>query len=122
MKRILAKFLSYFPSALPVGLTEFGKWADSVVDLAGLPASRDSQHQALANMIIHLPPRKGDQRPRAYESKNWFVHSLRKGAANQIASFVFQAIRTEMDAKIAEMKHAEQAEATAGKPASGQAT
>ena len=119
MKLFFNKLMSYFPSALPTGVTEFQAWADSIVDLAGLSASRDSQHQALANMIMHLPPRKSDQRPTAYESKSWFVYALRKGAANQIASFVFQEIRKDMDAKIAELKKAEAVPALA--PAASQA-
>ena len=130
MNRFLRKILSYFPSALPTGVTELSIWAQEIIDLAGLPASVDSQTQAICNMIMHLPPRKRDQRPTAYVSKNWFVHALRKGAANQIASFVFQEIRKDMDAKIAEMKKAEETaantpqtqlvEATAGtEPANG---
>lgn len=127
MRYILKKLLSYFPSTLPTGVTELSVWAKDIIELAGLPASEDSQTQALCNMIMHLPPRKRDQRPTAYVSKNWFVHALKKGAANQIASFVFQEIRKDMDAQIAALKAAEaakaapQAEATAGmEPANGQ--
>ena len=94
IKLVFKYLLSYLPETLPVGLTEFEAWADEVHRLSGLPTSQESTHQALANMILHVGPRKGDQRPTDQLSKQWFVHALRKGAANQIASYVFYTIQT----------------------------
>jgi hypothetical protein len=88
VKLAVKKALSHLPSKLPVGLTEFHKFADSVLELTGKFADEDSMKFAIASMIIHAPAGK-DSLP-----KNHFVQGLRKSAANQVASQVFQDIKT----------------------------
>lgn len=87
MTLLIKKLLSYFPTKLPVGMTEFHAWADEIIKLTGKIADEDSLKFALANMVMHL---KSDL---AHVSKNYFVNSLRKGAANQVASQVFLDIK-----------------------------
>lgn len=127
MKIILKRLLSYVPTPLPVGLTEFNEWADSIIELSTHQfADRDSLYQALANMIIHASPAKSSDTPKAYMPKNFFVMGLRKGAANQVASYVFQEIRLQQAARLEAAKKAseelKQAEVTAGQlvPGDGQ--
>lgn len=110
MKLLLKRFLSYFPSNLPVGLTEYEAWVDSVIELSGSYATRESMSQALANMIMHASPLKGTDTPRNRIPKNWFVKGLRKGAANQVAAYVFYEIQK----KNADKKAADQANDVGG--------
>ncbi len=98
MKLLLKRLASRYPTALPVGMTEFNTWADSVIELSGKFADEDSLKYVLSTMIIHLKP---DQ---AFVPKYHFVKCLRKGAANQVASAVFTDIKTrqaEAQAKVA---------------------
>lgn len=104
MKRIvlaLKSILSHFPTKLPVGMNEFNAWADSVIELSGKFADDDSLRFALASMVIHADAKHGSF-PKAK-----FVAQLRKSAANQVASQVFQ------DIKVKQAEAAKQAEATA---------
>lgn len=112
IKFFAQKLRSYFPSLLPVGVTEFNAWSDSIIALAGPYSDRDSMAQALANMVMHAGPKKGTDMPRGAIPKNYFVNALRKGAANQVASYVFQEIRNQkqaaVDAAVAAAKAAEE--------------
>lgn len=87
MKLLLKRLMSYFPCPLPVGMSQFETWSDSIIALSGPYADSDSMKFAIASMIMHL----GAQR--SYVPKNFFVRSLRKTAANQIAGQVFQNIK-----------------------------
>lgn len=94
MKQLLQKLLlplrvlmSKLPSKLPVGMAEFHEWSDSIIDLSGKFADEVSMKFALSSMIVHLKPDQG------YVSKDFFVKSLRKAAANQVASQFFQDIK-----------------------------
>lgn len=113
LKNFKTRLFGYFPSALPVGVTSFKSWADSIIDGYGLAklADRDSMTFVLANVILSLDTKV------AYVSKRSMALRLRKAAANQVASHVFQQIkeRQQADAKAAQQKLAE---ATAPKVAS----
>lgn len=102
MQRSLLVLRSYFPRRLPVGLTEFHEWADRIISLAGQFADADSMKWALASQVMHLGAQK------AAVSDQYFIRSMRKAAANQVASQVFQDIKTKQQ----EQQKA-QAEATA---------
>ena len=80
------------PHPLPVGLSEFHQWADHIIELAGKFADEESMKYALASQVIHLPHDK------AFVPKRWFVNSLRKAAANQVASQVFYDIKVKQEA------------------------
>lgn len=83
MKLLLKRLMSLVPTPLPVGMTEFEEWSNSIIELSGNYADTDSMKFAIASMVIHLGPQT------SHISKNHFVRSLRKTAANQIASQVF---------------------------------
>ncbi len=97
LRRLLNKLLSYKKTKLPVGLTEFHAWADSIIDLTGKFADTDSMKWAIASQVQHLD-HKVDSIP-----KDYFVRTLRKAAANQIAAQVFTDIK-EKQLKEAEAK------------------
>lgn len=75
------------PRPLPLGVKEFHAWADRVIAGALITATPDSQKFALASMILHLGPTES-HKPDAF-----FVHSLRKSAANQVADAMLREIR-----------------------------
>lgn len=87
MKKGLQLVLSYVPRRLPVGMTEFETWSDRIIDATGPLAERDSMKFALATQIMHLAPQRSSVPDR------YFIRSLRKAAANQVASQVFQDIK-----------------------------
>lgn len=87
IKNLLKLVLSYFPSRLPVGMTEFKMWSDEIIALTGPLADPDSMRFAISSQIMHLAPQ------RCSVPKRYFVASLRKAAANQVASQVFQDIK-----------------------------
>ncbi len=101
MKMLIKRLLSLIPSALPVGLQEFYIFSDDIIELSGPYADEDSMRFAIATMILHLGPQK------SRISKNHFVRSLRKTAANQVAGQIFQ------DIKVKQQEAQKQAEATA---------
>lgn len=87
MKKLVTLLLSYVSTPLPVGITQFNKWADEIIQITGEFADRDSMTFAIASQVMHLGP----QRSRV--PKQFFVKSLRKAAANQVASQIFQDIK-----------------------------
>lgn len=73
---------------LPIGMTEFHQWADSIINKSGLP-NNDSVKLSLAKMVTQLG------HDVASAPKSLFVALLHKAAANQIAF----AVNTEIRAK-----------------------
>ena len=67
------------PRPLPVGVGEWKEFADRILSGTLFTAERDSYEYVLANMILTLGPTES-HKPDAY-----FIHSLKKVAANQIA-------------------------------------
>lgn len=108
VKRILSFVRGFFPSQLPVGLESFHKWADSIFDTYNIPNGSTYRH-ALASMIMHLGPTTHRK------SKWFFVASIRKAQANEVAFDVIQTIKEEDQKKREEeaKAHAEVKEAEA---------
>lgn len=106
----LKKIASLFPTKLPVGLAEFNEWSDSIIELSGKFADEDSLKFAIASMVMHLGPQ------RSSVPKNYFVSSLRKTAANQVAGQVFLDIKEKQKAQQEAAKTAAQS-TTAEAPA-----
>lgn len=73
--------------ALPVGKTEMQAFMDDLINLSGAYADKTSMEFAIASILIHAPADKGAL------SKRYFLDRLRKSAANQVASQVFQDIK-----------------------------
>lgn len=101
MKRLLLSMLSRLPSKLPQGRTEFGKWAASIIKVAGFP-DNDSVRFALASMIPQIGPVKsrGLNIPRSYVSKHYFVKGLQQGATNQVAFVIMQELKNAQQAAL----------------------
>lgn len=77
-----------FPSALPVGLSEFNVWSQSIADTYVLPTTNiDSIKFTLATSIMHLDATA------ARKPKYWFVLLVRASAAKQIAGAAFTEIK-----------------------------
>lgn len=91
------------PHPLPLGRKEFFDWSKKIIEAAAIPgATIESQEFALADMVLHCKPNE------SFVPLGHFVHSLRKGAANQVCHTIFQEIknaqkqRAEDDKKILE--------------------
>lgn len=91
MKLLIKRLLSYFPSKLPVGLTQFDKWVNEIIELSGQFADITSMRFVLASELMHSEAKKGSV------PKNYFVSRCRKLAANQTAGYVLQEIKSEQE-------------------------
>ncbi len=109
-KRYVNYFLGFFPQALPVGVTAFNTWSESLIDTYNLNAimsKRDAQYTLAASII-------SGGGASAYKSNFTFYLILRAAAAKQIAGAKFQDIQSELRAEQqAAIAAAKQAEATA---------
>ncbi len=72
---------------LPMGVKEFHEWSDRIIAGALVPAKPDSLKFALAEMIMHLKPTD------SHCADAYFIHCLRKGAANQVAFAMMETLR-----------------------------
>jgi hypothetical protein len=113
------------PRPLPMGRKELETWANRIVSGALIPNEdgfrafhdedkatteqveklkifADGQMTAVAEMILHLGPTES-HKPDAY-----FIHALRKGAANQVAHAYYQEKLKERKKKLAEEEAAKE--------------
>lgn len=95
LKKLLNIVLSYFPTPLPIGISEFERWSDSVLELTPLP-NNESMKWSLATMILHSD--KGD----AYKPKRYFARCLHKAAANEIAGAYMHDLKEKQKVKMQE--------------------
>lgn len=72
---------------LPVGIKQFEEFSERIIKKSGAFADRDSMLFAIASILIHADASKGSL-PDSY-----FIGRLRKSAANQVASQVFQEVK-----------------------------
>lgn len=93
-KRALYRLLSFLPSALPVGMTQFQVWADKIIFAYNLP-DNDSSRFALATMILHAASTD------AYKPKRYFGLCALKSMSNQIAGGVLQDLKQKQQERIA---------------------
>lgn len=98
IRKVYNQIRGFFPEALPVGLTHFHVWADTLLDCYNLKsvANEDDLKYVLATSIMHLGAQD------AYKPKWFFVKTIRKAAANQVSSAVFQDIKQKQQAKAEE--------------------
>lgn len=93
-KNVILKQLSE-PRPLPMGRAEFDEWSDRLISGALVKTEdKRSQRFALASMIMHLGPTE-DHKP-----DNFFIHSLRKAACNQVAHAMIMEIKGEQKAEM----------------------
>ena len=99
--KFLLKYLrSYFPTKLPVGVTAFDKFANDIIEIGGQYADIDSMKFAIASQVIHMDAYK-DSVP-----MQKIIRCLRKSAANQVASQVFQDIKNKKQQELAALEQA----------------
>jgi len=91
---------------LPLGRQEFEEWSDRIIAGAMLQASPRSQKFALAEMIMHLKPTQD------FCDDAHFIHTLRKGAVNQVAYAIMEETRQAVKAEAEATAKKAQAEAT----------
>lgn len=105
LKRKVRMFKAGFKTPLPKGVAEFHAWADDIIDLAGAP-NNDSVKFMLASAIPHTGPQDG------VKAKKFFVLTLQKAMANQVAYGVIQELKAQQEARQkAEVEAASRAEA-----------
>lgn len=93
IKKVINQVLGLIPSPLPVGMTEFNQWSDSIINTYNLPGTERDKRYMLASMIIRF----GETT--AFKSKFFFFLALRSAAAKQIAGANFAMIRQEQQAE-----------------------
>ncbi len=107
MRKLINKLLQRIPRKLPVGVKEFNAFADRIIEQSGKFADDDSMRFAIATNIIHADASKGSV------PDSFFISRLRKAAANQVASQIFQDIKTKQAAEQKAALEKQQAEAAA---------
>ena len=93
--RLIKWGLSFFPSRLPTGKTEFEFWVGDVAHLSGLPYN-DRLRAVTAQFIFSLPPTMDRFKKRT------IAKQLRKAASNQVASEVLKLLDEEHKEKTKE--------------------
>lgn len=91
MKKLVQEALSYIPTSLPVGMTDFEKWSKSIIDMSKVP-DNDSTRFAVAVMVLHLDSSR-DRKPKRY-----FIKSLNKSAANECANAIAMGLKEKQQA------------------------
>ena len=104
LKKLLKLVSLYLPSKLPMGVSDFNNWADSIIEASGLP-NNDSMKGALAATIMHLDATS------AFKPKIHFVKVLIKGAASQVAHSIFQELKNKQQEEIKQQALQQQAAA-----------
>jgi len=107
LNKVYKLIRGFFPERLPQGVTEFNVWANDIISTYRFP-DNDSVRFALATMVMHQGPTA------AFRSKFYFAIMVWAGASKQVASQVFNDIKTK---QMEELKK-KQAEATAASVAS----
>jgi hypothetical protein len=107
MKQVLNKVMSYFPTPLPLGMTAYKEWTDSVAELIGPITNKEELNFCIASEVIRLAPDV------CSAPKNHFVKRVRAGVAKQIAGAMFTEIKENQKAKQAAEAAKQAAEVTA---------
>jgi hypothetical protein len=80
---------------LPQGANEFEEWSDRIISGALITADTMSLKYALANMIMHLGPTE------SHKEDAFFIHNLRKSAANQVAHAKIEEYKAAYNERVA---------------------
>jgi hypothetical protein len=88
------------PRPLPVGRAEFEEWSDRIVSGTMISALPEDQKFVLCNLILGLGSTK------SVCEDAYFIHSLRKVAANQVADAIREELKAAKVAKFAAEKAA----------------
>ncbi len=107
---VLKVLYSYIPTPLPTGATVYEVWLNDIVALTGNIADEQSLKWVISNEIMRLAPGR-DRVPKRY-----FVKSLRKYAANQVASYKVIELKQAQEEKAKQLKAEDTAKAEAACP------
>ncbi len=89
VRLLILRLFSYFPTKIPVGMTAYLVWSDSIVELIGPIANKSDLEFCIAAEVLRVKP------DACSAPKNYFVKRVRAGAAKQIAGAVFTRIKEE---------------------------
>lgn len=103
VKRTLSQLRGLLPERLPVGVTEFNNFVDSIIDLYSPPCDRRSARFIVATLIMRLGPTE------AFKSKIYFVLSMTRGAASQVSVHIMEQIKMEQAEEAAQAKAQQEA-------------
>lgn len=112
LKRLGAQILGALPSFLPVGLTEFNQFADSIIELYNPPGDARSVKFIIATLIMRLGPTE------AMKSKLYFAMAIYRGASGQVSAYVMEQLKQEQAAEQRAAQEKAKLEATASQDAS----
>lgn len=98
--KYMTRLFHFIPTALPIGITEFDKWAKDIIDTYGFP-DNDSIKFSMAVMILHLSATT------AYKPKRYFALATLKGMSNQVVSQVIQDLKAKQQAEADKAKEAQ---------------
>jgi len=101
LRNVLKHLLSFYPTALPVGMSDFKPWGDSILNLSRCPNNETTQG-ALAVMVLHLGPTECNK------PKRYFIKAMNMGAAKEIAHAVFQQIKNNQKTRAEVIKEAQE--------------
>lgn len=93
IKLFFTKVSNFLPELLPIGLSDYDAWADSIITTYEFP-DNDSIRFSLAVMILHLSSTA------AYKSKRYFALCLHKGMSNQVVSQVMQDLKAKQEQQL----------------------
>ncbi len=97
--RFYRQLRGLFPSKLPIGMTEYSEWVDSIMSTYYLPTNdKDSVIFAISHDIMRFPPLT------TTKAKYYFVLMLRGAAAKQIAGAAFHEVKIRSDERRAELE------------------
>lgn len=100
------------PMPLPLGMAEFHEWSERIIAGAMIPGGKaESQKYVLARMVMDLKPTV------AFESDAFFINSLRKAAANQVADGFMKELYAAKQARLKAEEEAKQNQGEATPPA-----
>lgn len=91
LKKLIKRVFGYFPTKLPVGMTEFDKWVDDFIATYPLPTNnRSDVAYVVATEIVNF------SRGTVKKPKQFFYLVIVGGAAKQIAGANMQKIRQKL--------------------------
>lgn len=99
IKKKLIQLRYKFDSKLPIGVTEFNEFCDSIIHTYDLPDFLSYRH-SIATMIMHL----GETA--THKPKAWFAKCITNAMAKEVAFEMIQKLKKEMQEKFEAEKKA----------------
>ncbi len=103
LKKLVTLLMSYYPTRLPLGMTEFDNWAKTIISLLGPGLENVPENDikfVLSTTLQRLDPDE-HRRPMQY-----FVRVIRSAGVKQVAAQVFQDIKTKQAEELAKKQAA----------------